>query len=273
MKKYISPVAAGGAPLNNERFINEIGAEFWTAIESILQGVSAPAATGNAGVIVSGCAVTGVGPYNCSAGVVYLAGQFMAFPGFAAQTLNQYILPATVVNIAKTFADGVSRNLIAQSDATFQAGVPGAGQYITLSLLGNLQTPGGVRLENLIYQGIFSDSGTGVSITGTATNTILTLPTTSNKIYRMKIDLFGQWTGGSTGGIGDMSDIQTIISVKNVAGILTIVNTTVIYSFRTDLTNSPTLTPTISGTNILINSTVTSGATYNVRAKAIVVQI
>jgi hypothetical protein len=194
MKKYISPVAAGGAPLNNERFINELGSEFWNAIESILQGVSDPAATGNVGVIVSGCKITGGGPYNCSAGIVYLAGQFMAFPGFTGQSLPQYILPATLVQIPKVFFDGVSRNLINQQDATYQAGVPGAGQYISLTTTGNLGAPGGFRLENVSNPGvtaailvetnarIAADAALATSLASRDTNWISTAIGTSNLV-------------------------------------------------------------------------------------------
>jgi hypothetical protein len=145
MKKIVSSVPNGGALWSNDILQSVINQEPWTAIESILQGIAPTAATGNVGVIVSGCAITGAGPYNCSAGIVYLNGQFMAFSGFSGQTLPQYIVPATLVTIPKTFADGVSRTMINQQDATYQSGVPGSGQYIALTTIGNQGSPGGQR--------------------------------------------------------------------------------------------------------------------------------
>lgn len=156
MKKFINPIPLGGMPVHTNRFQNELNIEIWSAIESIIQGVSDPSASGNVGVIVSGVKVTGGGPYNISSGIVYLSGQFMYYPGASGVALPQYVLPATLVNISKVFADGASKNLITQQDAVIQSGVPGGGQYITLSTTGNLGGLGGFRFENWVSAGVLA---------------------------------------------------------------------------------------------------------------------
>lgn len=157
MKKLVSPLANGGAPFTNDIMGSVFNQELWTAIESILQGVSPTASSGNVGVIVSGCAVTlnGGGPnYNCTSGIVYLNGQFMAFPGFSNLALPQYIVPATLAYTTKVFQNGTTNNMISQQDATVTNTLPGSGQYIILSTTGNLGSVGGFRFENWVNAGV-----------------------------------------------------------------------------------------------------------------------
>jgi hypothetical protein len=160
MKKIVSPLSNGGAPWTDDLLAGILGQEGWSALEGTLQSISNPASSGNVGVIVSGCVVSGTGPYNCSAGIVYLNGQFMAFPGFTAQTLPQYIVPATLVTNTDTWGDGSTHNLWTQQDSTFQSGLPGSGQFITLSTIGNLGGLGGFRVENFINPAISAQLNT-----------------------------------------------------------------------------------------------------------------
>lgn len=168
MKKILTPVANGGAPWSNDTLQGILNAEVWTALEALLQNISLPSATGNVGVIVSGCNVTlnGAGPnYNCSSGYVYLAGQFMYFPGFSNLALPQYIIPNALINTQKTFLDGVARNFITQQDAGVTATVPGSGQYISLTTTGNLGGIGGYRIENYVSVGVNAAINTAVNPT------------------------------------------------------------------------------------------------------------
>lgn len=145
MKKIVSPLSNGGAPWTDDLLAGILGQEGWTAFEALLQNLYPSSASGNVGVIISGCVVSGAGPYNCSAGIVYLNGQFMSFPGFTALTLPQYIVPATLVTNTDIWGDGSSHNLWTQQDAAVQSSLPGSGQYISLTTLGAQGTPGGQR--------------------------------------------------------------------------------------------------------------------------------
>lgn len=147
MKKLIVPVSTGGLILSDDILETVFNQEIWTALESILQSVAPSSSSGNVGVIVSGCQVTGSGPYNCSSGIVYMNGQFMALSGFTGLTLPQYIVPATLTVISKTFANGVPTPTINQQDASVTASLPGSGQYITLSTTGYYGGLGGQRLD------------------------------------------------------------------------------------------------------------------------------
>jgi hypothetical protein len=148
MKKIQSPLANGLAPWTNERFLN-IQDDLYKVVEGMLSGISPIAATGNVGVIISGCVVTGSGPYNCTPGIIYLNGEFMEFAGFTAQTLPRYIVPLAPIVTNATWANSSSNPLTIDKQATHQSGLPGSGQYITLSTTGNNGGLGGYRFGNV----------------------------------------------------------------------------------------------------------------------------
>lgn len=126
MKKYISPVADGGAPLHNNRIVTELQGEIWDAMQSILKE-----SAGVTNMIVSGCAITGGGPYNIAAGIVYVNGEFLRFAGATGVTLPYYISTAADIITQKTFADSVSRNLLVEKVAQGATVDPG-GQRIAI---------------------------------------------------------------------------------------------------------------------------------------------
>src|SRR5687767_14712584 len=72
------------------------------------------------GLILTGCEVTGAGPYDISSGVVFLDGEFLIFPAYVGQALPKYIVPDTV-NGYRPYA------------AKLDAAPPGAGQYIEIT--------------------------------------------------------------------------------------------------------------------------------------------
>jgi len=145
MKKIVSPLANGGAPWSDD-YLLTIQDQLYLALESLLSGIVPTTATGNVGVIISGCLVTGTGPYNCSSGIVYLNGTFMYFPGFSAQTLPQYIVPNTPIVVTDTWGNGTVNNFTSDQQATYQNTVPGSGQYLSLTTAGNQGGLGGYRL-------------------------------------------------------------------------------------------------------------------------------
>lgn len=147
MKKIVTPLANGGAPFTNDLMETVFNGELWTAMESILKNISDPTATGDVGVIVSGCNVTANGGnWDCSSGIVYMNGQFMAFAGFTNLSLPRYIVPSALSYTDKVWNDGTSHHLISQQDAGVQSSAPGSGQYISLTTTGLYGLQGGRTL-------------------------------------------------------------------------------------------------------------------------------
>ena len=123
-------------------------------VDGELHGI---AGTGNIGVIISGCVVTFISGsnYSCSSGIVYLNGTFMFFPGWASTTLPQYIVAASPIVVTDTWANASTNNLTSDQQATYQGTIPGSGQYIGLTISGNIgYTIGGKRYENLNILGV-----------------------------------------------------------------------------------------------------------------------
>jgi len=127
MKKYNNPIPDGGAPLNNNRLNTELNLEFWDTIEGLMSRFLSD----SEGVILTGCVITGGGPYNISAGIVFLNGEFMRLPAQTGVTLPTYIQPDAVNNITKQFADGANKTLIIEKAAKIGA-APGSGQKISI---------------------------------------------------------------------------------------------------------------------------------------------
>jgi hypothetical protein len=148
MKKIVSPLAAGGAPWTNELLLNTQN-EIYRVYEGMFKSIVPVAATGNVGIIVSGCEVTGSGPYNCSDGYVFLNGNLLAFPGFSNKTLPQYIIQNNSVLVTDTWANGSVNPITLDLQADSQSFLPGSGQYIAITTAGNIGKPGGRRYENL----------------------------------------------------------------------------------------------------------------------------
>jgi len=128
MKEYLNPIPNGGAPFNNNRIITELNGEIHAAYVAYLAAFDSH----TEGVILSGMQVTGSGPYNVSAGLVYLNGKIRRFPAQVGITLPKYVVPADITT-QKVFADGVSRNLLQDYSSTVQNIAPGSGQYIALA--------------------------------------------------------------------------------------------------------------------------------------------
>lgn len=129
MKKQSLVADLGGAPFTKEDMRTVFNDELWDAMESILYAYNAD----TEGLIISGCEVTGGGPYNIAAGIVYLNGEFMRLPAATGQTLPKYIAPAAAVNDTRTFADSTSHALFITKAAELVGSAPGAGQYVAIT--------------------------------------------------------------------------------------------------------------------------------------------
>jgi hypothetical protein len=128
MKKFTA-TSLGGAPVDAADLKKIFNDDLYSAIEGILS----PFSLTTEGIIVSGCIISGGGPYNISAGVVYLNGEFMALPAQTGVSLPQYIQPDTVVSDTRTFADSTTHEVASTKSAKVGGSAPGSGQYIAIT--------------------------------------------------------------------------------------------------------------------------------------------
>jgi hypothetical protein len=127
MKKFTA-TANGGAPIHSDDRRTIFNEEFWDVIE----GLFSPYLTDTQGIIVSGCVISGGGPYDISEGIVFLDGEFMRLPAQTGQTLPKYIKAATAVNDSRTFADGSTGTMAVTKSAELAGSAPGT-QYIAIT--------------------------------------------------------------------------------------------------------------------------------------------
>lgn len=141
MKKMLNVADLGGAPITKQDLRTVFNFELWNAIDSILNWN----VTDVQGFILTGCVVTGAGPYNVSEGIVFLSGEFRVLPAATGVTLPAYIVAAADVDTTATFADGSSHALFREKKAAISNSIPGT-QYITLTTTSNPQT-----LRNILH--------------------------------------------------------------------------------------------------------------------------
>lgn len=127
MKKFIS-TDLGGAPINKSDLKEVFNSEIWDAMQALLSAFDSD----TEGIIVSGCVISGAGPYAISTGIVYLGGEFRRLPAQTGVTLPKYIAAKATVNDSRTFADGTSHAVVATKDAELVASAPGT-QYIAIT--------------------------------------------------------------------------------------------------------------------------------------------
>lgn len=141
MKKFTS-TGLGGAPLNKNDLKTIFNDEIWSATEAILS----PFIADTEGIIVSGCIITGGGPYSISAGIVFLNGEFMRLPAQTGLSLPQYIIPSTPVGDSRVFGDGTTQVVAVNKSAIASGSLPGSGQYIAIT---SSTDPDDRRYENI----------------------------------------------------------------------------------------------------------------------------
>lgn len=202
MKKYVNPLPTGGVPIFSENVNDALQKEFWDALEAAVVTL----AGGNA-AIVSGCIVASLGGsnYSVSAGIVVIDGVLQRQAAVASTTLPAYLKSDVPVIVTAAFEDGGTKNLTTEQKSILTTSIPGSGQYVTLSLTGNLGGLGGFRLENVINPAIVAQlllkvdkaqaAWINLTLAGSWTNTGANLPryriTSQNKLELSGIVLPG----------------------------------------------------------------------------------
>jgi hypothetical protein len=123
MRKFVDPLAAGGAPVFNTELNGVLNRESWFALEQVIGELIRP----NENVIVNGGLITdnGNGTMNITSGMAYFGGavrEFMEFDAGNNIVHPAYLVPSTPVIEQIEFADTVDRDYIKDQRAEFQAG-------------------------------------------------------------------------------------------------------------------------------------------------------
>jgi microcystin-dependent protein len=120
--------STGGRPRKNEDLLL-LQAEADKAVKSPYSGLGA--------LIVSGCVVSGSGPYNISSGTVYIDNEIMEFDATTTSSFPYYIFQNTVaLTNSLPYKDGISKPTRRLVKATGSTTIPGSGEYIVMGLAG-----------------------------------------------------------------------------------------------------------------------------------------
>ncbi len=269
MKRYINPIPNGGAPLHNNRLNIELQAEIWDALSNILRPLGYNYPNGNFGTIIGGCEITANGGgFDIAEGLVYLNGSFLRVTAATGQAFTKYIAAAAPVNIAKTFADSVSRDLIVESTAELVGSAPGSGQYITIS---DLYSALGNRLievhENVICKTVLSGSGGG-------TTDLLTFPAiATGKTAGYEVDFISEYVSGAGGSAGHGSHYKILAFYKNIGGTVSIWGAAVNLIQITSGASSPTFQLGVTGASVKAQYSLSSGEVHKIKVRVKKVEI
>lgn len=196
MKKLTTATDLGGAPIYKSDLRDLFNVDIWNVLDGIF---SAQFGADVQGVILSGCVVTNnAGNFDMTAGIVYLNGSFMRVPAVTNQAFTQYIKADTVVNDSRIFADGSTHNVMINTPAICAAGIPGSGQYITISSLtsADAQRWGKVfdsLVSTNIIRGLSANQGSVIAA-------LIALKADKAQAVWTNLTLAGTWTnaGGTT---------------------------------------------------------------------------
>lgn len=201
MKKWTS-TALGGAPVFDDDLLSIFNSEIWSCIQAILSPFDAD----TEGIIVSGCTVSGTGPYNISSGFVYLNGEFMLFPGATGITFSSAIniTPKTPTNDVRTFADSTTATVAVDKQAEINV-APGSGQYISFH---SATDPDDRRWSAMVKNSVISDqpirtkviSMTLWNMNTTQLKTYAHGLSSASKIISVRASIFLDGTGTVTNG-------------------------------------------------------------------------
>lgn len=137
MKKFKSVIPDGGLKFFNKFLESELGAELWQAMESIIAHTSESVE----GIVLTGGTVAGVtGAATITESIVALNGKILRLPADTALSYPFYIAEAATLDIIEDYQDGVSRATIDNEFAECVPAIPGSGQYITISAVGEYKT-------------------------------------------------------------------------------------------------------------------------------------
>lgn len=167
MKKFISS-DLGGAPVFKNDLRDIFQTELWDIIEALLY----PYTLGSEGIILSGCNVTGSGPYTISPGLVYLDGEYFRYAGETGLTLPRYIQqnPSQVLD-NRTFADSTVHTVALTKEAGSAPTPAGGIQNINFTTpsdaderrLINILIPANNLVTNRILQALSAAQGVALA--------------------------------------------------------------------------------------------------------------
>lgn len=118
-------------------------------------------------------------------------------------------------------------------------------------------TAGSITIASVV------DGVTGVATINTTNNTVTTIAsiaTTTDKTTLLTVSIIGTRTGGTAGTAGNCYTAKRTLTLKNIAGTVTIKTTSSDYTNNDDILNIGGVTFTVSGTTVLVK---VQGATNN----------
>lgn len=139
MKKVLPSSELGGAPFFYDDMDTVFNKEIWDVIEGMFYGYSQD----TEGIVIQGCVLTdNAGNFDMTAGIVMLNGEFMRISAVTNITYTKYIVPSAAVADNRTFAGGLTHDVMqtkgAELSAIAPAGGPGA-QYVRIAGLSDVE--------------------------------------------------------------------------------------------------------------------------------------
>ncbi|CAB4191920.1 hypothetical protein UFOVP1230_46 [uncultured Caudovirales phage] len=194
MKKFVFPVANGGAPFTNDSIVGILQEEQSAALEAIVAGLTAHWNGTQQAVILSGCEVTSLGAslYSINNGFVWINGKITRATGTGSTTLPAYIIENTPTDLLSTdvtnatFEDASNPILATETTTFIDTAPPGSGEYITIDPYA-FGIPS--RLEFITSHGT-NKFVTEVTKSGSTSPTTLTISTTQLRLAGLIRDSF-----------------------------------------------------------------------------------
>lgn len=135
MRKFKSPLPAGGAPLFNTEANGVLNREIWEALEQLGASLISPIGA----MIITGGIISdnGDNTFDITKGIALVSGEFMEFDASTNNPFPSY-LGASVETIEQaTYADAVDRDYISEKRAELYTSTP-SGTYVVIAGAGNL---------------------------------------------------------------------------------------------------------------------------------------
>lgn len=150
----------------------------------------------------------------------------------------------------------------------------GAGFSLTTLTAGNdvaiTNTAGNITISSTFASLLQTDT---VTTTDAVATTLSTITTATDTTMQISVTVIGRRTGGSAAGaVGDAVSQQRTFTVKNVAGVVTLVQIQSDYSFS-EQGLVGIQTPVISGTNVLIQVKGKANATVDWKASDMIIKV
>jgi hypothetical protein len=116
-------------------------------------------------------------------------------------------------------------------------------------------------------------TGTSNTNSGGTATTIITIPRATNKTLGIECTMVARWVSGGGGSTGHSSYAVKLGCYYDVAGTGTLLGSVTTLSFQSSGAESAALNFSLSGTNLLVTATCSSGVVYNVTCVAKIKEI